>query len=141
MEMSVSIWVWLAAAVLFIIIEIFSPGFIFACFVVGSIAAGVTAAFTDSLIAQGAVFAVVSIALIPATRPLANKITKPSPVTSNVDGFLGKTGIVKKEVSEIAGQILVDGQIWQARSETAIPVDTKVKVIRIEGAKFFVEEA
>lgn len=141
MDMSVSIWVWLAAAILFIIIEIFAPGFIFACFVVGSIAAGVTAAFTDSLIAQGAVFAVVSIGLIPVTRPLANKITKPSPVTSNVDGLIGKTGVVKKEVSDVGGQILIDGQIWQARADKIIPVDSKVKVTRVEGAKFFVEEA
>lgn len=141
MEMSVSIWVWLAAAILFVIIEIFAPGFIFACFVVGSIAAGVTAAFTDSLITQGAVFAVVSIGLIPITRPLANKITKPSPATSNVDRLIGKTGVVKKEVSELAGQILIDGQIWQARAEKTIPTESKVKVTRIEGAKFFVEEA
>lgn len=141
MEMSVNIWVWLAAAILFIIIEIFAPGFIFACFVVGSVAAGISATFTDSVLVQGAVFAIVSIGLIPATRPLANKITKPSPVISNVDGFIGKVGHVKKEVSEVGGQILIDGQIWQARADKTLAIDTKVKVNRIEGNKFFVEEA
>ncbi len=141
MEMSVNIWVWLAAAILFIIIEIFAPGFIFACFVLGSIAAGVTATFTDSVLIQGAVFAVVSIGLIPATRPLANKITKPSPIISNVDGFIGKVGLVKKEVSEVRGQILIESQIWQARAEMTLAVDTKVKVLKVEGNKFFVEEA
>ena len=141
METTVSIWIWLAAAVLFIVIEIFAPGFIFACFVVGAIAAGITSTFTDSLVIQGAVFAVVSIGLIPLTRPLANKITKKSPVTSNVDGFVGKIGQVKNEVSETAGQITIDDQIWQARAEDIIPVGDKVRIIRIEGTKFFVEKA
>ncbi|MCK5124804.1 MAG: NfeD family protein [candidate division Zixibacteria bacterium] len=141
MDLSIGVWVWLAAAILFVVIEIFAPGFIFACFVIGSIAAGVTTVFTDSLLIQGAVFAVVSIGLIPVTRPLANKITKPSPIISNVDGFIGKIGIVKKEVSEVHGQILIEGQIWQARAENTFPIDAKVKVIKVEGAKFFVEEA
>ncbi len=135
------VWVWLAAAVIFIVVEIFAPGFVFACFVVGAIAAGITALFTDSLVIQGAVFAVVSLILIPLTRPLANKITKPSPVLSNVDGLIDKIGVVKKEVSETAGQILVDGQVWQARAETTIAVDEKVKVLSVEGNKLNVEKA
>jgi membrane protein implicated in regulation of membrane protease activity len=135
------VWVWLAAAVIFIVVEIFAPGFIFACFVVGSIAAGITALFTDSYLIQGAVFAVVSLVLIPLTRPLANKITKPSPELSNVDRLIGRTGHVKNEVSETAGQVVVDGQVWQARAKNVIAVDRKIKVLSIEGARLNVEEA
>jgi membrane protein implicated in regulation of membrane protease activity len=135
------IWVWLAAAVIFIVVEIFAPGFIFACFVVGAIAAGLTALITDSYIIQGIVFAVVSLILIPLTRPLAAKITKPSPVLSNVDGLIGKIGYVKKEVSEAAGQVVVDDQVWQARADKTIAVEAKVKVLSIDGNKMKVEEA
>ena len=134
-------WVWLAAAVIFIVIEIFAPGFIFACFVVGSIAAGITALFTDSYVIQGIVFAVVSLILIPLTRPLANKITKPSPVLSNVDGLIGKAGYVKKEVSETAGQIEIEGQVWQSRAKNVVAKGQKVRVVSIEGNRLFVEEA
>jgi membrane protein implicated in regulation of membrane protease activity len=133
------IWVWLAAAIVFIMLEVFTPGFIFACFVVGAIAAGVTALITDSFTIQGAVFAVVSIVLIPVTRPLAKKITKPSPVITNVDGLIGKTGFVKNEVSETAGQIVVDDQVWQARANNVIPPGQKVKIMAVEGAKLKVE--
>ncbi|MFH1701244.1 MAG: NfeD family protein [Candidatus Zixiibacteriota bacterium] len=133
-------WVWLAAALVFIIFEIFAPSFIFACFVVGAIAGGITALFTDSYVIQGAVFAIVSLILLPLTPPLANKITKESPVKSNMDGFVGKAAIVKKEVSDIAGQVLIEGQIWQARAEKTIPGDARVKVISYEGAKLNVEE-
>ncbi|MEE9443902.1 MAG: NfeD family protein [candidate division Zixibacteria bacterium] len=135
------IWVWLAAALAFIIFEIFAPSFIFACFVVGAIAGGITALFTDSYVLQGAVFAVVSLILLPLTRPLANKITKESPIKSNMDAYVGQTAMVKKEVSDIAGQVVIDGQIWQARAEKTIPADARVKVISYEGAKLNVEKA
>jgi membrane protein implicated in regulation of membrane protease activity len=135
------LWVWLAAAVTFIVAEIFAPGFIFACFVVGAIAAGLTALVTDSYLIQAAVFAVVSLVLIPLTRPLADKITKPSPVLSNVDGLIGMVGYVKNEVSEKAGQVIVNDQVWQARAEKTIAVDRKVRVLAVVGTKLSVEEA
>lgn len=138
--MDPSIWVWLALAIIFIVIEIFAPGFIFACFVIGSVAAGVTATMSDSYLLQIIVFAVVSMVLIPLTRPLANKITKPSPVISNVDGLIGKTGYVKNEVSDTAGQVLVDNQVWQARSDKTIGVNSRVRIIAVEGATMKVEE-
>jgi len=138
--MQTVVWVWLAAALIFIVIEIFAPGFIFACFVVGAIAAGVSALITDSYVLQGAVFAVISIVLIPLTRPLANKITKPSPVLSNVGGLIGKTGYVKNQVTDTSGQVVVDNQVWQARSDKMIPADKKIKVLSVEGAKLKVEE-
>ena len=139
--MEKAVWVWLAAAIIFVALEIFTPAFLFACFVVGALAAGAMTFFTDSFVIQGAVFAVVSIVLIPLTRPLAKKITKPSPVITNVDGLIGKFGYVKKEVSDTAGQIIVDDQVWQARSDHTIAVDKKVKIVSVAGAKLKVEEA
>ena len=138
--MSPAIWVWLALAIIFVVIEIYAPGFIFACFVAGAIAAGVTSLITDSYVIQGAVFAVISVGLIPLTRGLAARITKPAPVLSNVDGLIGKIGIVKNDVSATAGQIVVDDQVWQARSETAVPAGGKVRIRSIEGAKVIVEK-
>jgi membrane protein implicated in regulation of membrane protease activity len=139
--MDPAIWVWLAAAIIFVMLEIFTPGFIFACFVVGAVGGAVTSVITDSYIAQCAVFAVLSIILIPLTRPLARRITKPSPVITNVDGLIGKIGYVTKEVSDKAGQIIVDDQVWQARADTVIPPDTKVRILSVEGAKLKVTEA
>jgi len=139
--MSAVLWIWLAAALIFLIIEIFSPGFVFACFVVGSVAAGLTSMGTDSLLIQGTVFAVVSLVLIPLTRPLAQKITKPSPVQSNVDALIGKTGIVLKEVDETAGQIKVNEDVWQARSDEVIAVGLKVTVLAVEGARLKVKKS
>lgn len=138
--MYTGLWVWLAAALIFIVLEIFTPGFIFACFVVGSVAAGVTSLMTDSYVLQGAVFGVVSLVLIPLTRRFAAKITKPAPVASNMDALIGKTAIVKNEVSSTGGQIVVDDQVWQARGDMAIAVGAKVRILSVEGAKVIVEK-
>lgn len=139
--MEMAIWVWLALAFIFVIIEVFAPGFIFACFVAGSIAGGITSLFSESLVLQAVIFAVVSLILIPLTRPLAAKITKPSPVDSNVDALIGQTGIVKKVVSSVEGQITVDNQVWQARCDNEISVGKKIKVLEVNGTKLLVEEA
>lgn len=138
--MYTTLWVWLAAALIFVALEIFTPGFIFACFVVGSVAAGVTSLFTESYLIQGAVFGVVSLVLIPLTRRFAAKITKPAPVATNMDALIGRTALVKNEVSSTGGQIVVEDQIWQARSETTIAVGEKVRILSVEGTKVRVDK-
>lgn len=137
--MYTALWVWLAAALIFVVLEVFTPGFIFACFVVGSVAAGVTSLLTDSYLIQGAVFGVVSLVLIPLTRRFAAKITKPAPVATNMDALIGKTAVVKNEVSSTAGQVVVDDQVWQARGETTIAVGDRVRILSVEGAKVKVQ--
>jgi membrane protein implicated in regulation of membrane protease activity len=138
--MNTALWIWLALAVLFVIMEIFTPGFIFACFVAGAVASGITSLFTENYLVQGIVFAVVSLILIPLTRPLVAKITKPSPVASNMDAFLGRVGYVKNQVSSIGGQVMVDDQVWQARSDKDIAVGKKVVIRAVEGTKVIVDE-
>jgi membrane protein implicated in regulation of membrane protease activity len=138
--MYTSLFIWLAAALIFVVLEIFTPGFIFACFVVGSVAAGVTSLLTESYLIQGVVFGVVSLVLIPLTRRFAAKITKPAPVATNMDALIGRTAQVKNEVSPTGGQIVVEDQVWQARSEATIAVGEKVRITSVAGAKVTVEK-
>lgn len=139
--MEALLWFWLAAALIFVIVEIFAPGFIFACFVVGSLAGAATAFFApESYLTQGGVFAVVSLLLIPMTRPLVAKVTKEAPIKSNMDGLIENIGVVKKVVSDLNGLIKVDGQIWQARSDKEIEPGRKVKILSVDGTKLNVQE-
>lgn len=135
-------WLWLAAAVIFLIIEIGTPTLVFACFTVGSIGAAVSSTMTDSYLIQAAVFAVISIILIPLTRPLAKKITKPSPQAVNVDAMIGRPGIVTKKIdpAQDVGQVRVDGQVWQANAEEPIDEGIKIKVDRVIGARLYVSQ-
>jgi membrane protein implicated in regulation of membrane protease activity len=135
-------WLWLAAAVIFLIIEIGTPTLVFACFTVGSIGAAVSSTMTDSYLIQAAIFAVISIILIPLTRPLAKKITRPSPQAVNVDAMIGRPGIVTKKIDPAldVGQVRVDGQVWQANAEQAIDEGIKIKVDKVIGARLYVSQ-
>ncbi len=54
------------------------------------------------------------------------------PVTGK-EGLIGLTGIVKEDVDENHGMVLVHGELWQARSKTPIKKGEKIKVIKVDG--------
>lgn len=134
------VWIWLAAAVVFLILELATPTLIFACFVVGSLAAGVYSAFAvDGYYMQIGIFLAVSVVLLPLTRTLAKKITKPSPQASNIDALIGKVGLVTKAIDpDLAGQVRFEGETWAAVSDEPIAVNEKVVVTSVTGTKVHV---
>ncbi|SYZ74669.1 putative Nodulation efficiency protein D [Candidatus Zixiibacteriota bacterium] len=136
-------WLWLAAAVIFLIIEIGTPTLVFACFTVGSVGAAVYSIFVpDGYLMQIGIFAGLSIILIPLTRSMARKITKPSPQLVNVDAMIGRPGVVTQAIDphNDIGQVRVDGQVWRASSENHIETGSKIKVEKVIGAKLVVSQ-
>lgn len=135
--MSTMFWIWLAAAVVFLILELASPTLIFVCFVAGSIASGVYAYFSpEAYYWQIGIFVIVSAVLLPFTRTLAKKITKPSPQVSNIDALIGNVALVTKAIdADLGGQVRVEGEVWRASAAEAIEEGAKVKVISITGTK------
>lgn len=139
--MSTMFWVWLTAAVVFLILELMTPTFIFACFVVGSIGAGAFGYFyPDSYAWQVGIFIVLTTVLFPLTRTLAQKITKESPQKSNIDALIGEVALVTKAIDpDLGGQVKIEGEIWSARADEQISENEKVKVVSISGTKAHVE--
>jgi len=139
--MTTTFWIWMAAALVFLIIELATPTMVFICFTAGAAAAGIYAEFyPDSYWIQGGMFAVVSVALIPLMRRFASRITKPSPQRSNVDRLIGETAIVTQQIQpDLAGKIRFESEIWAAVADEAIPAEAKVKVLSISGTKAKVE--
>jgi membrane protein implicated in regulation of membrane protease activity len=135
-------WIWLAAAAVFLIIELGTPSLVFACFFAGCLCAAIISLLTSSYLAQIAVFAGISIILIPLTRPLARKITKPSPQKTNVDALVNRPGVVTKAIDPDldVGQVRVDGQVWQAVASQKIGEGAKIIVNEIRGARLYVSE-
>ena len=140
--MSTMFWVWVTAAVVFLILELMTPTFVFACFVVGSIVAGVYSYFyPESYYWQVGIFLVLTLGLLPLTRTLAKKITKESPQKSNVDALIGKVALVTKAIDpDLGGQVKIEGEIWMARADEQISENEKVTVISISGTKAHVEK-
>jgi len=136
-------WLWLAAMVIFLIVEMLTPSLVFACFSVGALGAAITSTMTESYLIQLGVFAFLAIILIPATRPLAKKITKESPQKSNVDAMIGKPGLVIKAIDPVAeiGQVRVEGQVWQAIASEPIDEGAQITVDKVQGARLYVSKS
>lgn len=134
-------WIWLAAAVVFLILELATPTLIFACFVIGAVVSGVFSYFyPESYYWQIGIFIIVSTILLPLTRTLAKKITKPSPQKSNVDALIGQVVLVTKAIdADLGGQVLIEGEVWRAQAGENIEENAKVQVISVSGTKVTVE--
>ncbi len=134
-------WIWLAAAVIFLIIELLTPSLLFICFVVGSVVAGgYSYFFPDQGYWQMGIFLIVSISLIPPTRVLAKRLIKPSAQKSNVDALIGKTGkVIKTIVSDDGGKVQIGSEIWIAGADRNIEEGKRIKVVSVSGARLHVE--
>jgi len=134
-------WIWLAAAGVFLILELATPTMIFICFVVGAIVAAIFAQIWPGYYYwQIAIFAVLSSSLIPLTRRFAKKISVVSPQLSSVDRMIDQVALVTERIDpDLGGKIRFEGETWQARAERPIEVNTKVKVKSVSGTRVFVE--
>ena len=136
-------WFWLALAIALMVIELSTTQLVSLWFSIGAaVAAIVKAIFGDISIAwQIVIFAVVSLALLIATRPLAKKLLAKDREKSktNLELIIGKEAVVVEEINNIQGQgaVKLNGLVWSARScdEIIIPVDTVVTVKEINGNK------
>jgi len=136
------VWIWLAAFAVFLLVEAATMGLTSIWFALGAGAALVTALLGGSLAMQLVFFAVISLAALIATRPLARKfIGKKKP--TNADRVVGAEGVVLERIDNIAGEgsVIVGGRVWTARAENGegIEKDAQVKVLRIDGVKLIVE--
>ena len=115
-------FLWLAAAVVFLVAEASTVSMTSIWFAAGAAAALLTCLFTDSFRAQALVFIVVSILCLLAFRPLAAKLRQKSTPT-NGDRNLGREATVLTTVTaDVPGRVRLDGVDWNAQCAT--PGDT-----------------
>ena len=58
----------------------------------------------------------------------------------DLDGLTGKLGEARTKI-HVEGSVMVDGELWSARSEHPIPAKSSIKVIRREGFILVVEKS
>ena len=142
--MDYMIWVWLAAAVVFGIVEALTAGLVSIWFVAGSAAALIGAFLGAGLGVQVALFVAVSAVALAVTRPLVRRYTAGKAVPTNLDRVLGDSGKVTETIDNenSTGAVYVDGKTWTARSDdgSVIPAGTVVEILRMEGVKLFVRK-
>lgn len=135
--------IWLIAAGVFFILEIFTVGFLIFWLGIGCLLAMLVSFFTDSVIVQTAVFVISSGLLIFATKPLVKKIAQKDNAKTNVYSLVGKKAIVTEDINWAtgSGQIKIEGQVWSAKTKEQVNITkgTEVEIESIEGVKAFVK--
>lgn len=136
---------WLIIAIVFLIIEILTPGiFLFSCFSIGAVVAMILSFFISSSILQCIIFALVSIISIYLLRPLLVKLVTSVGIVSNVNNLVNKVGIVieKIEGNRTMGLVKVDNELWRAISvnNEVIEKDKEVIVVKVEGVHLVVKQ-
>lgn len=130
---------WLAASVLLMILEIFTPALVAACLGVGCVGAAVAAWLGGSITIQWLVFSAISALAFWGVRPFVKKIAyaQSEKIKTNIDALKGKTGRVLVRVDNRAGggRVLVEGDDWKALSahDTDILEEgTLVRVVKVD---------
>lgn len=139
------VYVWLAALVTFVVIEIATMGLTTIWFAGGALIALVLAMLDVSFYIQMGAFLVISIVLLVSTRPLAVKFFNQERVKTNVDSIIGKQAIVLAEINNLKGegQVSLNGMEWSAKTYEEgciIPAGAVVEVKEIRGVKLIVVE-
>ena len=119
--------IWLSLFVLFLVIEIITMGLTTIWF------AGV----------QIIIFAIVSLALLAVTRPLAMKYFNQERQKTGAELLIGQKALVIEEIDTLSskGRVEVRGQEWAAKTdapEGKIPKNAIVVVEGIQGVKLIV---
>lgn len=82
---------------------------------------------------------IVFIIIIEIYTSIAKRVVKNPETKTNCETLIGKTGVIKKKVSDIEiGEILVCGTLWKCVSKEEIEVGQSVSVCSIEGNKLLV---
>lgn len=136
--------VWIVAALMLLVAEMFAPGFWLACVAVGSLAAALVAAVLPGLVAPVLTFSAATVLSLVALRPfLVQHIHRAGHVRTNVDALIGKTGVVSQRIDPATqqGRVVVEGEDWRGATVDDAPVEpgTRVMVLRVEGTTLFVE--
>lgn len=138
----ISVFVWLAFLIAFVVAEALTVALVSVWFAVGALCACLLALAKFSVAVQIGAFCVVSGAMLAALRPFAGKFLKPHITATNVDSVIGTVGVVTAPVDNrlSCGQVKLGAMEWSARSTTGEPiaVGETVKVDKVEGVKVFV---
>lgn len=138
------LWVWIIVIVFAVIFEATSPIQLVSIWAaLGGLVSLILYFCNVDMVIQIIVFFAVTILAILLTRPLAKKMMKFKQTATNADSNIGKTGRVTKIVDEQLGifRVRVENDDWSATTETQtiLPVNTEISVLRIEGVKLIVK--
>lgn len=134
---------WLAALILFLVIEIITLGLTTIWFAAGALLAFIAACLGLGLGVQLVLFFAASFVLLLFTRPLVQQKLNSSREKTNVNSMIGREGKVVEPIDNFngTGRIVVGGMEWTARSREdgdVIAAGSRVVIQEIIGVKAIV---
>ena len=136
-------WFWLAMAIIFTLIEVFTAGLTTIWFAIGSIPMIFLSFLPIPFLYQVLIMLVISIVLLIFTRPFFVKKLNANKEKTNVDALIGKTALVTKKITKFEkGEVKIDGKIWTAKSVSDEDLDagTECLLQSIEGVTAIVSK-
>lgn len=139
-------FVWLGITVVAALVEAVVPALVSIWFVPGGLAAFIASLAGGPVWLQIVLFILGVLAAMVLTRPLARRLQKNAPTSTNADRVLGSVAVVTEDIRNVpgSGRVAVMGNSWAARSlepDGMIPAGERVVVQRIEGVKLLVTRA
>ena len=89
---------WLAATVVFVLVELMTVGLTSIWFAAGSFVAFIIALLGGNVVVQGIAFILVSVVLLALTQPWAGKYINSRTVKTNVDSLIGESSVILEKV-------------------------------------------
>lgn len=140
--------IWIVAAALLLVAEMFAPGFWLASVAVGCAGAAVAALLPIGLLGQVLVFAVTTVGSLFGLRPVLVRRflhAHGMEVRTNVEALVGKSGVVTKRIDPVTrvGRVVVDGEDWRGallEGGGVIEPGTRVIVVQVDGSTLVVEK-
>ena len=135
--------VWLAVAIVLLVVEIITLGLTTIWFAGGALVACVAAALQADFLVQMMLFLVVSVVMLFFTRPVAMRYMNKNRTITNSESLVGKEAVVLQEINNLkaSGQVQLNGIEWTARAENMEDVIEKGAIVcikKIEGVKLIV---
>ena len=139
-------WIfWLIIMVVMLIIEAATTALATIWFAAGALVAMIMdlcgAPHNLQIIVMAAVSVVTFLICMIWIRPKLESLRRANIQRTNADRLIGMEGVVIVPVNPVEGkgQVKVEGQIWSAKSESAIDEGIKVRIKAIEGVKLIVD--
>ncbi|MBN2774284.1 MAG: LytTR family transcriptional regulator DNA-binding domain-containing protein [Prolixibacteraceae bacterium] len=145
--MEFEVWqLWVVAAIVFVLLEIFIPSFVMLSIGLGCIFATFGALMHGPVALQVSFFIIGTLTGFLGVKPFMVKYAyQKKSIQTNASGLIGRIGRVVEEINPETGTgcVAIDGDLWSARSESDsfIPLSEKVKVIRLDSIIVYVDPA
>lgn len=137
---------WFSLAALLVIIEILSGAMIAACLSAGCLVSGIMAllGFGPTALVVGLIAGTLAafVSVVPLIKHFRSRNPKAAAAVSGMEALTGREACVTEAIEDGGkGRVRIDGDNWQARSNSgcSVPAGTKVRVVGHESIVLIVE--